>query len=363
MKRRIPILALMLALVTLLCACAAPSVPQKGNENTPANLQEGNNYKADMENGNNTKESNGRVWPWEDPSITLPPFTGEVTEPGSVKSLKVLAVGDASARDAWYFFPQIAKEAGIEIKIAVLYAAGNLSTHQNENTKYTHYENTGDGWVTVSTEAKKADVLQSEAWDYFIVNQSIANSAKEDGYVVLNDVLGAAKTAVTAQNPNAKVLFMETWVYEANSRNNLFNGLRDFGDTWNKPHGPICALMLEAHQRITKSEVATCTSLSKVATNAKKDGVIPVGTAVHNMRGSYWTDGMTKDGEYLTTTGKTMAALMLFKSLTGYDINGMKLSDPVFDHARPHLGVIKESVNNAYLHPYEVSPSVYDILD
>lgn len=363
MKRRIHILALMLALVTLLCACAAPSVPQKGNENTPANLQEGNNYKADMENGNNTKESNGRVWPWEDPSITLPPFTGEVTEPGSVKSLKVLAVGDASARDAWYFFPQIAKEAGIEIKIAVLYAAGNLSTHQNENTKYTHYENTGDGWVTVSTNAKQADVLKSEAWDYYVVNQSIANSAKEDGYAVLNDVLGAAKTAVTAQNPNAKVLFMETWVYEANSRNNLFNGLRDFGDTWNKPHGPICALMLEAHQRITKSEVATCTSLSKVATNAKKDGVIPVGTAVHNMRGSYWTDGMTKDGEYLTTTGKTMAALMLFKSLTGYDINGMELGDPVFDHARPHLGVIKESVNNAYLHPYEVSPSVYDILD
>lgn len=363
MKRRISILALMLALVTLLCACAMPGTPQKGNENTPANLQEGNNYKADMENGNNTNASSARVWPWEDPSITLPPFTGEVTEYGTIKSLKILAVGDASARDAWYFFPQIAKEAGIEIKIAVLYATGGLSTYQNENTKYTHYENTGDGWVTVSTEATKADVIQSEAWDYFIVNQSIANSAKEDSYAALNDVLKAAKTAVTAQNPNAKVLFMETWVYEANSRNNLFNGLRDFGDTWNGDLVAIQALMLAAHQNVVSSKAATCASLSKVATNANKDGVIPVGTAVHNMRGSYWTDGMTKDGEYLTTTGKTMAALMLFKSLTGYDINGMELSDPVFDHARPHLGVIKESVNNAYLHPYEVTPSVYDTLD
>jgi hypothetical protein len=35
----------------------------------------------------------------------------------------------------------------------------------------------------------------------------------------------------------------------------------------------------------------------------------------------------------------------------------------VFDHARPHLGVIKESVNNAYLNPYTVSPSVYDTID
>ena len=54
-----------------------------------------------------------------------------------------------------------------------------------------------------------------------------------------------------------------------------------------------------------------------------------------------------------------LAALMLFKSLTAYDINDLELSDPVFDHARPHLGVIKESVNNAYLTPYAVTPSVY----
>ena len=362
MKRRISMIALLLAVVTLMCACAVPSI-SKDSKATPANFQEGNNYNADMENLNNTNATQSRIWPWEDSSITLPPFTGEVTEPGTVKSLKVLAVGDDSAKDAWYFFPQIAKEAGIEIKIVVLYAKGNLATHQNEDTVYTHYENTGDGWVTVSTEAKKADVLQSEAWDYFVVNQSIAMSAKEDGYNVLNDVLTTAKTAVTAKNPNAKVLFMETWIYEVNNRNNLYNGLRDFGDTWNKPHGPICALMLEAHQRITKTKVATSTVLSKVATNANKDGVIPVGTAVQNMRESYWSDGLTRESEFLSNTGKVLAALMLFKSLTGYDVNGMELSDAAFDHARPHLDVIKESVNNAYLNPYTVTSSVYHIND
>ena len=54
---------------------------------------------------------------------------------------------------------------------------------------------------------------------------------------------------------------------------------------------------------------------------------------------------------------------MLFKSLTGYDVNGMELSDAAFDHARPHLNVIKESVNNAYLNPYTVTSSVYHIDD
>ena len=77
------------------------------------------------------------------------------------------------------------------------------------------------------------------------------------------------------------------------------------------------------------------------------------------MRESYWSDGLTRDSEFLSTTGKVLAAVMLFKSITGYDVNGLELSDPVFDHARPHLGVIKESVNNAYLKPYETTDSVY----
>ena len=98
-----------------------------------------------------------------------------------------------------------------------------------------------------------------------------------------------------------------------------------------------------------------------VVTEKNIDGIIPAGTAVQNMRESYWSDGLTREAEFLTNTGKVLAALMLFKSLTGYDVNGMELSDPAFDHARPHLGVIKESVNNAYLNPFAVSPSVYHI--
>ena len=85
------------------------------------------------------------------------------------------------------------------------------------------------------------------------------------------------------------------------------------------------------------------------------DGVIPVGTAIQNMRESYWSDGMTKDAEFLSNTGKVAAAVAMFKFITGYDINGMTLSDPVFDHARTHIGVIIESANNAYLNPFEIN--------
>lgn len=357
MKKRTTLAVLILVLAMLMSACAIPG------ESIFKNLEKGNDYNADMENANNATKAGSRIWPWEDPSITLPEFTGTVTEPGTIKSLKILAVGDASARDAWYFFPQIAKEAGIEIKIAVLYRNGDIAAHHNENNTYTHYENTGDGWVTVSTDAKKADVLRADAWDYFVINQSIANSGKVDTYSDLNALLGSAKAALAEKNPNAKTLFMQTWTYEINSRNNLYNALKNYGSAQQHQQQKYAELQQQMFADINstvKSKVITCTNLSKAATNANSDGVIPVGMAVQNMREAYWSDGLARDAEFLTNTGKVLAAVTLFKCITGYDINGMELSDSVFDHARPHLGVIKESANNAYLHPYEVTASVYN---
>ena len=358
MKRRIPLIALALALVTLLTACAIP-----GTATNPANVQEGN---ADMENANKATESNGRVWPWEDPSIVLPEFTGTVTEPGSVTSLKILVMGDKSAKDAWEFFPQIAKEAGIDIKISILCMnvkkseQANISSHRWQSYNYTHYQNTGDGWVTLSTNTSRTSVLQSENWQYFVINQSIWDSGKantiNDPDAYLSELLRNVKNEIPGTKE--KCLWMQTWAYEQNSRNNLFNGFKDYGENqmqmYNAINDAIQSCVVDNYYFKQKKEA------DKVATNALKDSVIPVGTAVQNMREAYWSDGLTRDAEYLSNTGKVLAALMLFKSLTGYDVNGLELSDPVFDHARPHLGVIKESVNNAYLTPYAVTPSVYN---
>ncbi len=352
--KKTTIVLLVLALAMLLSACAGPGIIPTVKESNPTNLEKGNNYNADMENANSVNESNARVWPWEDPSITLPAFTGEVTPAGSIKSLKILVVGDASAKDAWYFFPQIAKEAGIALKLVVLYSNGNkgdITHHYSTGNTYTQYENTGDGWVTVDTAAKQSSVLKSDAWDYYIVNHSISNSGMADTYSSLNNIYRNVLLAQATLNPNVKTLFMQTWTYEKNDRNNLYNGFKNYGTDQQKMFGDIC--------NAVKTKAATCASISKVATNANGDGVIPVGTAVQNMREAYWGDGMTRDSEYLTNTGKVLAAVMLFKSITGYDINGLQLSDPVFDHARPHLGVIKESANNAYLNPYAVTESVY----
>ena len=359
MKRRIPLIAMVLALVMLMSACAMPGINFK-------NLQEGNNN-ADMENVNNAAETNGRIWPWEDPSITLPEFTGTVAEPGSVTSLKILVMGDASAKDAWQFFPQIAKEAGIDIKISILCMnvnksnQANISNHRWQTYNYTHYQNTGDGWVTVSTNTSRTSVLKAESWQYFVINQSIWDSGKADT-INAGDNTYLAELLRTVKNDipgtKEKCLWMQTWAYENNSRNNLFNGFKDYGENqmqmYTAINDAIQSCVVNNYYFKQKKEA------DKVATNALKDSVIPVGTAVQNMREAYWSDGLTRDSEYLSNTGKVLAALMLFKSLTAYDINDLELSDPVFDHARPHLGVIKESVNNAYLTPYAVTPSVYD---
>ena len=209
--------------------------------------------------------------------------------------------------------------------------------------------------------------LKSDQWQYLIINQSIKNSGvlgsvNPASHLYLDEILRTARTEIPKGSSNTKCMWMQTWAYEINSRNNLFNGFSSYGNDqmamYNAINAVIQAEVVGNYYIKAKPKNAT-----KIPTNVLNDSVIPVGTAVQNMRESYWTDGITKDGEYLSTTGKVLAALMLFKSITGYDINDMELSDPVFDHARPHLGVIKESVNNAYLSPYAVSSSVYDTLD
>ena len=349
--KRTTFVLLALVLAMLLSACAMPGVTPTAQESNPSNLEKGNNYNADMENVNNTNESTARVWPWEDPNITLPEFTGEVTAPGTITSLKIVVVGDASARDAWSFFPELAKEAGIDVKVTVLYGANDLSAIYNGKTTYTRLDNTGNGWVTAATGVTQESVLKGETWDYYVANQSIAKSGVANTYTIVNNLYRNVFLAMAGKSINSKRLFMQTWAYEINDRNNLYNG---FG-TYNKDQEKMFADINSS----VKSGITTSSNVSKVATNANNDGVLPVGTAIQNMRAAYWSDGMTRDAEFLSNTGKVVAALCLFKSITGYDINGMELSSSVFDHARPHLGVIKESVNNAYLHPYEVTPSVY----
>ena len=361
MKRRIPLIAFVLTLVMLMSACAIPG--------TTTNLQEGNEYNADMENVNNATESTGRIWPWEDPSIILPEFTGTVANPGTVTSLKIVVIGDQSAKDAWEFFPQIAKEAGIDIKISILCMnvkksnQASIYAHRWQSYNYTHYQNTGDGWKTLSTNTARTSVLKSEEWHYIVFNQSIWDSGKASTINEGNNTYLAelCRTVKVDAKGNDKCLWMQTWAYEENSRNNLFNGYKDYNNDQTQMYEAICSAIQscvvgEYYFKPKKSE-------PKIPTNALEDSVIPVGTAIQNMREAYWSDGLTRDGEYLSNTGKVVAALMLFKSLTAYDINDLELNDSVFDHARPHLGVIKESVNNAYLAPYEVTPSVYHTAD
>lgn len=359
MKRMISIIALLMAPILLLTACAIPSVMSQNKNSSPA---DGHNFNADYENESNENEASTRVWPWEDPNITLPEFTGTVTAAGTIKSLKILAIGDASSRDSLWFLPELAKEAGItDINITVLYCNHNkptLDTHWSQwngnRTAYTHYENKGDGWVVVNTNAAPKDVLKSDKWDYCILNQSIAKSGIADSYAATNftnlvqsvNGLLTTKSQNENYNRNVKIVWLQSWAYEINSRNNLFNGFQDYGKDQQK--------MYEAINNAIQT---------KVTANARIKGVIPVGTAIQNLRESYWSDGLTRDAEYLSNVGKVAAAVAVFKYITGYDINGMAMSDPVFDYARPHLNVIKESANNAYLTPYAVTPSVYDTLD
>jgi len=357
--KKATIVLLVLVLAVLMSACAGPGVTPTPQDITSTNLEKGNDYNANMENVN-ANESKARIWPWEDPSIVLPPFSGETTPAGSIKSLKVLAIGDSSSKDSMQFLAKLSLEAGIEdVKIGMLYrnAGGKLADQWNDfnsnSASFTYYEDIGEGWVTSPETAQAQDVLRSEKWDVVIVHQNLSLHPDKSSYGNLTELADLINNILRVgegenKNPDAKIYWMQVWAYEINNRNNLYNHTKYYQNPETK-----------AYDQKLMYTTAVDTIKEKVVPQANIDGVIPVGTAIQNMRESYWSDGMTRDAEFLTNTGKVAAAVAMFKYLTGYDINDMAWSDPAFDHARPHRGVIIESANNAYLNPFATTPSVY----
>lgn len=359
--KKTAIVLLVLVLAMLMSACASPDVTPTPQDPTSTNLEKGNNYNADMENVN-VNQSKGHIWPWEDPSIVLPPFSGETTPAGSIKSLKVLALGDSSSKDSLQFLAKLALEAGIkDVKVGMLYRNGGgaldgqCNDFKNNTASYTYHVDTGDGWVSTPN-AKAQDVLKSEKWDVVIVHQNLCNQPDAKTYGPLTEFVNSIDnilrvgTGNANKNADAKIYFMQVWAYEINNRNNLYNHTKYYQNPTTK-----------AYDQKLMHNTAVDTIKAQVVPQKNIDGVIPVGTAIQNMRESYWSDGMTKDAEFLSNTGKVAAAVAMFKFITGYDINGMTLSDPVFDHARTHIGVIIESANNAYLNPFATTPSVYHV--
>lgn len=271
-------------------------------------------------------------------------LAAENTKSGENKVLKILAIGNSFSEDATRWLYQIAENCGAdEIIIGNLYWGGcSLSQHwSNANTNYAGYDyqkNTNGSW-THRNNSTMEYAIKDEDWDYITLQQVSGYSGVEDTYNSdLDNLVNYVNSNKT--NPNAKLGWHMTWAYQQNSNHGDFS-------KYNKDQMTMYNAILSATQ-------------NKIVASGKFDFVIPSGTAVQNMRTSYVGDTLTRDGYHLSyNLGRYIAGLTWLKTVTGWSVDDVIYVPDMAEVPQSYLPIIKEAVNNAVAHPYQVTASSY----
>lgn len=276
-------------------------------------------------------------------TTTMPASTNEPLSDG--KTLKVLAIGNSFSNNTTRYLYDIAKAEGVEnIVLGRLYIGGcSLQKHMNcatnNLTSYTYYKNTAGTWDKMEN-VNMLYGIQDEAWDIITMQQSSGNSGLPDSYEpYLDQLIEYVNTNKT--NPNAKLVWHMTWAYQGDSTHSDFAKYANSQDT-------MYNCIIEANKQKTKDHPAF-------------SALIPVGTAVQNVRTSYIGDTLTSDGYHLNTMGEFIGGYVWYATFVGKPLSELKLkqipnSIPL---SEDNQALIVEAINNALTNPFEVTESTY----
>ncbi len=335
MKKRIFFLSLLLALVLLMSACTLPSanVPNAGDDSETKSAQENSFYAPAFV---------------QSESWTPVPVT---------KTVKILTIGNEQSVDRAQYLAPMARELGINVILGHLLLPGaalanTAGATSPENKSFAFYRFENNEWTTGSGYSMQM-VLQAEKWDYIVLSETMGKAGVLEGiqgsipehhylsslaiYISYNTKVGG-NVAYTPQ-----ILWDMTWAFEDTATYNDF-GLYDFDQ-------------MKMYNAIVDT---TKTVLDNSQVKKYVKGFIPTGTAVQNLRTSYWYDGITRDGSNLSYMGKILSSMVLLRNVIGVEIDSLTFeSHEELAFAKPDLAVLKEAVNNAYAKPYEVTQSAF----
>jgi hypothetical protein len=95
---------------------------------------------------------------------------------------------------------------------------------------------------------------------------------------------------------------------------------------------------------------------NKIVSNDKFFTIIPVGTAIQNVRTSHIGDTLTRDGHHLSLNlGRYIAGMTWLRALTGLSIDHVEYVPSTEDIPKEYLSIIKKAVNAAIERPFEVT--------
>ncbi len=337
MKKRISFLALLLAVVMLMSACALPAQKAEDNKQNEASPNEQVQNAAPGANAFTKNDS------WTPVPIT--------------KTVKILTVGNEQSVDRAQYLVPMARELGVEIVLGHLFIQGGYLSSSaggttTSNTSFTFYKFSGEEWTT-ATGYSLQKALFEEDWNYVLLSQTVGLAGDLEtiqGSIAEHYYLSSLGTYIHYNTKvggttkyTTKMLWNMTWAFEDTATYAHF-GKYDYSQE--KMYNDIVS--------------ATQTALANSQVKKYVKGVIPTGTAVQNLRTSYWFDGITRDGSNLSYMGKILSAMMLLRSVVDVDINALTFeSYEELAFAKPDLEVLKEAVNNAYANPYEVTQSAF----
>ena len=252
-------------------------------------------------------------------------------------SLKILAIGNSFSVDAMEYVYQIAKQVGYEeVVLGNLYIGGcSLQTHasnlKSKSKPYTYYYNDSGKWQTVGN-ADISDVIGAAEWDYVSLQQVSGYSGVASSY---EPYLTQLINYVKENAPQAEIFWHMTWAYPEGSD---YSSFRTYGYDQARMYDSIISAVQE-----------------KIVGREEISFVIPVGTAVQNVRTSYFGDNLSRDNLHLSyDVGRYIASMTWVKQISGADIDGVTYI-PSGAVTPRLLSTIKEAVNNAYAHPFEIT--------
>jgi len=257
-----------------------------------------------------------------------------------MKELKILSIGNSFAMDTMEYLTKIILRLGYDrVKLGDLYIGGcSINRHYNnavnDAPEYRYYVNDGTGWEATQG-YKMSDAITSEKWDWISIQHGTGDGSRytsEESYEKLLPLIEYVRGLAWQ---GVKIAFNMAWVgepYHHHPELASYNGDQ--------------LLMYEKLTDLTKRIILPMKQI---------DCVSPTGTAVQNARTSK-LETISRDGYHLTyDTGRYLAGLTFFKALTGTDVSGIEWAPiGVDEYAKK---VVIESVENAFLKPFEVTQS------
>lgn len=264
---------------------------------------------------------------------------GEAKPEGSIS---ILAIGNSFSIDGMQYLWNILSRLGYtDIYLGNLYIAGcTLETHAANVTgnlkAYRYYTNGTGDWTSVYDHSS-ITALKERDWDFVTVQQASKFSGMADTY---EPYLSTVLAEVATDCPKARRGWHMTWAYAGDYSS------ANFGNYGNN--------------QATMYNAIVSTVQSKIVPRSDIDFVIPVGTAIQNLRTSFIGDHLNRDGTHLSyDLGRVTAAMMWARQITGKSVSGIKFTPPGYTISDEQFAAIWDAVDNAYNKPFQVTKSAY----